>query len=159
MEGHEEELSHHDPCYSLSTLLEELNLLFATTFVYSMLVIHPTSRCDICLDDYTVIDAANSPHTISCGHIFCLKCVFFWTTHLALYLRRFSDVCAHCTQAPVLFAGKHSSHTESEGCMSPKRQTNQTELVCPLSHIRPFCCSELQWFQKRTHPMRMFWRC
>src|ERR1700685_2004939 len=47
-----------------------------------MLVLHPSSRCDICLDDYTWVPPANSPHAISCGHIFCLTCVisFFSVT-------------------------------------------------------------------------------
>jgi len=40
-----------------------------------MLIIHSTSCCDICLDEYTLARAANSPHAISCGHIFCLKCL------------------------------------------------------------------------------------
>ncbi|KIM81257.1 hypothetical protein PILCRDRAFT_506477 [Piloderma croceum F 1598] len=40
-----------------------------------MLVLHPTSRCDVCLDDYTWVTPANSPHAISCGHIFCLTCL------------------------------------------------------------------------------------
>jgi hypothetical protein len=41
-----------------------------------MLVIHPSSCCDICLDPYSnSSDRANSPHAIECGHIFCLGCV------------------------------------------------------------------------------------
>ncbi|KAG1733747.1 hypothetical protein EDB19DRAFT_1577469, partial [Suillus lakei] len=41
-----------------------------------MLVVHPSSRCDICLDPYsTSSDPATSPHAIECGHIFCLRCL------------------------------------------------------------------------------------
>ncbi|KAG0698092.1 hypothetical protein DFH29DRAFT_122217 [Suillus ampliporus] len=42
-----------------------------------MLVVHPESCCDICLDSYTIesSEPANSPHAIGCGHIFCLTCL------------------------------------------------------------------------------------
>ena len=40
-----------------------------------MIILHPTSRCDICLDGYALASSADSPHTISCGHTFCMTCV------------------------------------------------------------------------------------
>ncbi|KAF4607298.1 hypothetical protein EYR38_001359 [Pleurotus pulmonarius] len=40
-----------------------------------MLVLHPSSRCDVCLDPYSWDDAAQSPHAIPCGHIFCKTCL------------------------------------------------------------------------------------
>ena len=40
-----------------------------------MLVVHPASLCDVCLDPYIISEPANSPHAIACGHIFCLTCV------------------------------------------------------------------------------------
>ncbi|KAF9235479.1 hypothetical protein BU15DRAFT_64834 [Melanogaster broomeanus] len=41
-----------------------------------MLVVHPASLCDVCLDPYTISsEPANSPHAIACGHIFCLTCL------------------------------------------------------------------------------------
>ncbi|KAG2095924.1 uncharacterized protein F5147DRAFT_763655 [Suillus discolor] len=41
-----------------------------------MLVVHPASWCDVCLDLYSISsDPANSPHAIACGHIFCLTCL------------------------------------------------------------------------------------
>lgn len=41
-----------------------------------MLVIHPASCCDICLDPYSIPSGpAHSPHAIACGHIFCLTCL------------------------------------------------------------------------------------
>ncbi|KAG1723179.1 uncharacterized protein EDB91DRAFT_1351226 [Suillus paluster] len=41
-----------------------------------MLVIHPASCCDVCLDPYCISsEPANSPHAIACGHIFCLTCL------------------------------------------------------------------------------------
>jgi hypothetical protein len=41
-----------------------------------MLVIHPASCCDVCLDPYSIPSGpAHSPHAIACGHIFCLTCV------------------------------------------------------------------------------------
>ncbi|KAG2112454.1 hypothetical protein BD769DRAFT_58559 [Suillus cothurnatus] len=41
-----------------------------------MLVIHPASCCDVCLDPYSTSSGrAHSPHAIACGHVFCLTCV------------------------------------------------------------------------------------
>ncbi|KAF8547679.1 hypothetical protein OG21DRAFT_1490004 [Imleria badia] len=41
-----------------------------------MLVVHPASLCDVCLDPYIIsTEPANSPHAIACGHIFCLACL------------------------------------------------------------------------------------
>ncbi|KAL4079938.1 hypothetical protein V8B97DRAFT_668194 [Scleroderma yunnanense] len=41
-----------------------------------MLVVHPASICDVCLDPYSITtEPANSPHAIACGHIFCLTCL------------------------------------------------------------------------------------
>ncbi|OAX39320.1 hypothetical protein K503DRAFT_865511 [Rhizopogon vinicolor AM-OR11-026] len=41
-----------------------------------MLVVHPASCCDVCLDPYAISsEPANSPHAIACGHIFCLTCL------------------------------------------------------------------------------------
>ncbi|KAF9223121.1 hypothetical protein BS17DRAFT_880769 [Gyrodon lividus] len=41
-----------------------------------MLVVHPASLCDVCLDPYIVSpEPTNSPHAIACGHIFCLTCL------------------------------------------------------------------------------------
>ncbi|KAI9566068.1 hypothetical protein HD554DRAFT_2026090 [Boletus coccyginus] len=41
-----------------------------------MLVVHPASLCDVCLDPYIIsTEPANSPHVIACGHIFCLACL------------------------------------------------------------------------------------
>lgn len=40
-----------------------------------MLIVHPSSTCDICLDGYNWTTPANAPHAIACGHVFCLRCV------------------------------------------------------------------------------------
>ena len=34
-----------------------------------MLILHPNSTCDVCLDNYS--NSAQSPHAIACGHVFC----------------------------------------------------------------------------------------
>ena len=39
---------------------------------FTMLVLHPTSSCDICYDTY---GQENPASTIPCGHIFCYRCV------------------------------------------------------------------------------------
>lgn len=41
-----------------------------------MLVVHPSSQCDVCLDPYNWSTPAKAPHAIQCGHIFCYECVF-----------------------------------------------------------------------------------
>ncbi|KAI6119083.1 hypothetical protein EV401DRAFT_1964601 [Pisolithus croceorrhizus] len=38
-----------------------------------MLVVGPNSTCDVCLECYT--NGVNIPHIISCGHVFCQKCL------------------------------------------------------------------------------------
>ena len=45
----------------------DLCLLLST-----MLVLHPSSTCDICYDTY---GQENPASTIPCGHIFCYRCV------------------------------------------------------------------------------------
>ncbi len=40
-----------------------------------MLVVHPSSQCDVCLDPYTWTLPAKTPHAIQCGHIFCYEYV------------------------------------------------------------------------------------
>ncbi|KIO11809.1 hypothetical protein M404DRAFT_798801 [Pisolithus tinctorius Marx 270] len=41
-----------------------------------MLVVHPASTCDICLDPYSITaEPVKSPHAIACGHTFCLTCL------------------------------------------------------------------------------------
>ncbi|CAA7257511.1 unnamed protein product [Cyclocybe aegerita] len=41
-----------------------------------MLVLHSSSRCDVCLLEYTWETPANAPHAIACGHIFCRGCLY-----------------------------------------------------------------------------------
>ncbi|OCH90199.1 hypothetical protein OBBRIDRAFT_618718 [Obba rivulosa] len=44
-----------------------------------MLVIHPESTCDVCLERY---DSTNHlPHAITCGHVFCLGCLQLLEQH------------------------------------------------------------------------------
>ena len=40
-------------------------------FLHVMLVLHPSSRCDVCLDPYSWETPDQTPHAIPCGHIFC----------------------------------------------------------------------------------------
>ena len=40
--------------------------------LFTMLVLHPTSSCDVCYDTY---GQENPASTIPCGHIFCYRCV------------------------------------------------------------------------------------
>ncbi|KAI0746757.1 hypothetical protein C8Q80DRAFT_1337531 [Daedaleopsis nitida] len=40
-----------------------------------MLVVHPSSQCDVCLDPYSWSTSTKTPHAIQCGHIFCYDCL------------------------------------------------------------------------------------
>ncbi|KAG2338988.1 hypothetical protein BDR05DRAFT_835054, partial [Suillus weaverae] len=57
-----------------------------------MLVVHPSSSCDICLDHYSISsDLATSPHAIDCGHIFCLRCLHSLNTSTCPLCRELFD--------------------------------------------------------------------
>ncbi|TDL20305.1 hypothetical protein BD410DRAFT_377099 [Rickenella mellea] len=40
-----------------------------------MLVVHPSSTCDVCLEPYSWDAIATTPHSIACGHVFCNQCL------------------------------------------------------------------------------------
>ncbi len=42
-----------------------------------MLIVDPSSTCDVCLEPYSWATTANTPHAIACGHVFCLQYAFF----------------------------------------------------------------------------------
>ncbi|KIP09345.1 hypothetical protein PHLGIDRAFT_333860 [Phlebiopsis gigantea 11061_1 CR5-6] len=44
-----------------------------------MLIVHPTSTCDVCLEPYSWTNTSSTPHAIACGHVFCLQCLL--STH------------------------------------------------------------------------------
>ncbi|KAF8962148.1 hypothetical protein BDZ97DRAFT_1826582, partial [Flammula alnicola] len=41
-----------------------------------MLVLHSSSRCDVCLSEYSWETSGKRPHAIACGHIFCRDCLY-----------------------------------------------------------------------------------
>ncbi len=53
-----------------------------------MLVLHPHSQCDVCLDNYTT---SREPYSIPCGHAFCWGSVAF-----VLYLQVSADAARLC---------------------------------------------------------------
>ncbi|KAF9527176.1 hypothetical protein CPB83DRAFT_856498 [Crepidotus variabilis] len=53
-----------------------------------MLVLHSTSRCDVCLLEYTWENSAKVPHAIACGHIFCRDCLYATTPPICPLCRR-----------------------------------------------------------------------
>ncbi|KAG2030349.1 hypothetical protein BDR03DRAFT_878495 [Suillus americanus] len=54
-----------------------------------MLVLSKSSTCDVCMEGY--IAGGNSPHSISCGHVFCQKCLDHLLRHICPLCRtRFS---------------------------------------------------------------------
>ncbi|OJA11956.1 hypothetical protein AZE42_08064 [Rhizopogon vesiculosus] len=55
-----------------------------------MLVVHPASRCDVCLDPYAISsEPASFPHAITCGHIFCLTCLLSLSPSACPLCRKF----------------------------------------------------------------------
>lgn len=40
-----------------------------------MLIVHPSSTCDVCLEPFAWQNQTATPHAIPCGHIFCLQCL------------------------------------------------------------------------------------
>ncbi|KAL5532464.1 hypothetical protein ACEPAF_6034 [Sanghuangporus sanghuang] len=46
-----------------------------------MLVVHPASTCDVCLESYDA-RPQNIPYSISCGHVFCLGCLKSLRQHI-----------------------------------------------------------------------------
>ncbi|KAF5390912.1 hypothetical protein D9757_004036 [Collybiopsis confluens] len=40
-----------------------------------MLVVEPSSSCDVCLEPYDWDDVQKTPHIIDCGHVFCAQCL------------------------------------------------------------------------------------
>ncbi|KAG1780001.1 hypothetical protein EV702DRAFT_965343 [Suillus placidus] len=54
-----------------------------------MLVLNKSSTCDVCMEGYMA--GGNSPHSISCGHVFCQKCLDHLLRHICPLCRtRFS---------------------------------------------------------------------
>ncbi|KAG2151584.1 uncharacterized protein EDB93DRAFT_263220 [Suillus bovinus] len=54
-----------------------------------MLVLNKSSTCDVCMEGY--MNGGNSPHSISCGHVFCEKCLDHLLRHICPLCRtRFS---------------------------------------------------------------------
>ncbi|KAG0702639.1 hypothetical protein DFH29DRAFT_770166, partial [Suillus ampliporus] len=54
-----------------------------------MLVLNKSSTCDVCMEGYAA--GGNSPHSISCGHVFCQKCLDHLLRHICPLCRtRFS---------------------------------------------------------------------
>jgi hypothetical protein len=49
-----------------------------------MLIVHPNSSCDVCLEHYG--NGSKSPHSISCGHVFCLRLVLHLTRSVPLLI-------------------------------------------------------------------------
>ena len=43
---------------------------------FCMLVLHSSSRCDVCLSEYSWDNSSARPYAIHCGHIFCREWVF-----------------------------------------------------------------------------------
>jgi hypothetical protein len=54
-----------------------------------MIVLHPSSQCDVCYDSYACQDSESNdaPHGISCGHIYCKGCALRSTSSDSLHSR------------------------------------------------------------------------
>ncbi|KAH9950759.1 hypothetical protein B0H21DRAFT_686080 [Amylocystis lapponica] len=88
-----------------------------------MLVLHPNSTCDVCLEGYT---GANVPHSISCGHIFCLRCLQSLTRH-----------CCPLCRTPFHIHEVRRLHIDKGGrSPSPSLPVDSTDLAELSSHAR-----------------------
>ncbi|KAG1838594.1 hypothetical protein DFJ58DRAFT_813836 [Suillus subalutaceus] len=77
-----------------------------------MLVVHPSSCCDICLDPYSTSDLATSPHAIAeCGHIFCFRCLHSLNTNTCPLCREVFDP----DRVKKLHIGNPSDQENAEG--------------------------------------------
>ena len=65
------------PPFFLHDALNSCAEAFAVSPLHVMIVLHPSSRCDVCLDPYTWNTTSDAPHAIPCGHIFCKTWVLF----------------------------------------------------------------------------------
>lgn len=82
-----------------------------------MLVVHPASTCDVCLDGYTA-DSENVPHSITCGHVFCLRCVSCAVIPVVQYTYSFAAAFVTCEAVLALCAVCLSRNLTFEGCTS-----------------------------------------
>ena len=107
-------------CYVVISASTAISGFSSSVFVFAMLVVHPASLCDVCLDPYNISsEPANSPHVIACGHIFCLTCVLP-TGHPRSFLIHHGchiDVSGISLRVHVPSAEKRSSPTVSKNCM------------------------------------------
>ena len=60
-----------------------------------MLIVHPSSTCDVCLEPFSWDSMPTTPHVIACGHVFCLQCVL--AMHF-IYLASCNHIC-RCFQS------------------------------------------------------------
>jgi hypothetical protein len=80
--------------------------------------VHPSSTCDICMDPLAAPghdeDASKTPHTISCGHIFCRSCV---APHFIL------SACLHSTRCLLnVQPGDQMDYPACPHCRKPYRR-------------------------------------
>ncbi|KAI0929400.1 hypothetical protein AcW1_009912 [Taiwanofungus camphoratus] len=89
-----------------------------------MLALHPNSTCDVCLEGY---NSVNVPHAISCGHIFCLRC-----------LQSLSRQCCPLCRTPFVLSDARKLHID-KGSRPPtppsSLQTYSSEAHCHARHL------------------------
>ncbi|KAK0443110.1 uncharacterized protein EV420DRAFT_1278132 [Desarmillaria tabescens] len=56
-----------------------------------MLLIHPSSSCDVCYEQFFVDGTDSAPHSLPCGHVFCRACLMSIPTH--------ARICPFCRQS------------------------------------------------------------
>ncbi|EMD36451.1 hypothetical protein CERSUDRAFT_138116, partial [Gelatoporia subvermispora B] len=98
-----------------------------------MLVVHPSSTCDVCLDPYSWATPENTPHAIACGHIFCRSCL-----HLILEQR-----CPLCRKA---FQEDRIKKLHVDQCNAPndEHQNRDREYLSQVSLCFPEDTSDEQ---------------
>lgn len=69
-----------------------------------MLIVHPTSTCDVCLEPYSWTNTSSTPHAIACGHVFCLQSVRNFSNCFLATNQRYGGRCllsTHPSNCPL----------------------------------------------------------
>jgi len=127
-----------------------------------MLVVHPNSTCDVCLDNYA--SGAHSPHSIPCGHVFChgcldslpkLICPLCRTEFDARDIRKLHIDRAQTPRIGLVTSTEPTSDSEVESTQGARKyQSDITRIVkhgAPASDLRALIDKCHIWLKTQPH--------
>jgi RING-type zinc-finger len=140
-----------------------------------MLVVHPTSTCDVCLDNYS--SGVHSPLSIPCGHVFCQGYVVSFLTTLPTLNDRRQYSCIDSLPKPICplcrtgFEGGDIRRLHIDRGQSPRipveslrdahrYQTDITRIVkqgAPASKLRALIDECHIWLKSQPHDQVIIW--